>query len=223
MISAIIITGSLLISLLILLVLLFRQILKINRISNDLNNSNIQLQRVNQDLNLAVKELKIANNNLFEANVITEEYIGRYMDLCSEYIDKLDSYRKRINRIAITGSQQEIIQITKSKQLIEDELAEFYHNFDLTFLKIFPDFIEDFKKLIVDDEYIQTKPEQLMNTALRVYALIRLGITDSLKISHFLRCSLSTVYNYRTKMRNKAVNDRNSFEPEVMNIGKKMG
>ena len=145
------------------------------------------------------------------------------MDLCSEYIDKLDSYRKRINRIAITGSQQEIIQITKSKQLIEDELAEFYHNFDLTFLKIFPDFIEDFKKLIVDDEYIQTKPEQLMNTALRVYALIRLGITDSLKISHFLRCSLSTVYNYRTKMRNKAVNDRNSFEPEVMNIGKKMG
>ena len=147
----------------ILLVLLFRQMLKINRISNDLNNSNIQLQRVNQDLNLAVKELKIANNNLFEANVITEEYIGRYMDLCSEYIDKLDSYRKRINRIAITGSQQEIIQITKSKQLIEDELAEFYHNFDLTFLKIFPAFTEDFKKLILEDYRFLKRPVFIIN------------------------------------------------------------
>jgi len=79
--------------------------------------------------------------------------------------------------------------------------------------------VEDFKSLLIDDEYVQLKTGQLLNTELRIYALIRLGISDSVKISHFLRCSLSTIYNYRTKIRNKAAGNRDEFEEKVMQIG----
>jgi DNA-binding CsgD family transcriptional regulator len=98
-------------------------------------------------------------------------------------------------------------------------LKDFYNNFDITFLQLFPEFVQDFKKLLIDDEYLQLKQGQLLNTELRIYALIRLGISDSVKISHFLRCSLSTIYNYRTKIRNKAIGSRDEFELKVMLIG----
>ena len=114
---------------------------------------------------------------------------------------------------------EDLLQTLKSKQFIEDELKEFYTNFDITFLQLFPDFVEEFKKLLVDDEYLQLRQGQLLNTELRIYALIRLGISDSVKISHFLRCSLSTIYNYRTKIRNKAIGQRDEFEERVMLIG----
>ena len=141
------------------------------------------------------------------------------MDQCSEYIDKLDNYRRSLNKLATTGKTEDMMHLIKSNQLIEDELKEFYHNFDITFLQLFPDFVEEFSKLLSDDEGFQLKQGQLMTTELRVFALIRLGITDSVKISHFLRCSLSTVYNYRTKMRNKALGNRDEFEEKVMQIG----
>lgn len=141
------------------------------------------------------------------------------MDQCSEYIDKLDNYRRSLNKTASSGKVDDLFQAIKSKQFIEDELKEFYTNFDITFLQLFPGFVEEFKKLLTDDEYLQLKQGQLLNTELRIYALIRLGISDSVKISHFLRCSLSTIYNYRTKIRNKAIGQRDEFEEKVMLIG----
>lgn len=181
--------------------------------ANDLlSNLNIQLSNINS-------ELQNTNRTLLESNMIKEEYIGRYMDQCSEYIDKLDNYRRSLNKTAGSGNREDLINAIKSKNFIEDELKEFYTNFDITFLQLFPTFVSEFKKLLVDDEYIQLKPGQLLNTELRIYALIRLGITDSVKISHFLRCSLSTIYNYRTKIRNKAACARDHFENKVMLIG----
>ena len=121
--------------------------------------------------------------------------------------------------MASSGKIDDLIHRIKSSEIIEDELAEFFHNFDTTFLQLFPDFVEDFNHLLSDGESIQLKQGQLLNTELRIYALVRLGITDSVKISHFLRCSLSTIYNYRTKIRNKARDSRESFDDKVLSIG----
>ena len=86
------------------------------------------------------------------------------------------------------------------------------------FLGLYPTFVSDFNALLKDEEKIILKPDALLNRELRIYALLRLGITDSGKIANFLRCSTSTVYNYRTKMRNKAAVDRDEFENEIMKI-----
>ena len=101
----------------------------------------------------------------------------------------------------------------------ESLLITFSGNFDKTFLLLFPNFIGDFTSLLTDTDDIKLKQGELMNTELRIFALIRLGISDSGKISEFLRYSLSTIYNYRTKLRNKSLGPRDEFEANVMRIG----
>ncbi|MEI6556209.1 MAG: DUF6377 domain-containing protein, partial [Paludibacter sp.] len=197
----------------------YRQMKKLAVARKNLSQANDKLNSLNHKLSKINIELKDANLTLSESNLIKEEYIGRYMDQCSEYIDKLDNYRRMLNKTASSGKTEELIKELKSKEFIDEELREFYNNFDITFLQLFPAFVEDFKSLLIDDEYVQLKSGQLLNTELRIYALIRLGISDSVKISHFLRCSLSTIYNYRTKIRNKAVGNRDEFEQKVMQIG----
>ena len=86
-------------------------------------------------------------------------------------------------------------------------------------MHLFPDFVADFNALLTEGEEVVLKPGELLNTELRIFALIRLGIADSNKIAEFLRYSLKTIYNYRTKMRNKAKGIRDDFEKEVMRIG----
>lgn len=193
---------------------------KLSVARKELSMANEQLNELNHEMYRINIELKKTNRALSENNFIKEEYIGRYMDQCSKYIDKLDNYRRSLNKIASTGKIDELQKILKTTDFIENELKEFYNDFDTTFLQLFPNFVEDFRKLLIDDECLQLKSGQLLNTELRIVALIRLGITDSVKISHFLRCSLSTVYNYRTKMRNKAVCKREEFEEKIMLIGR---
>jgi len=197
----------------------YRQMNKLALTRKHLSIANKQLNDVNQELSGTNQELKVTNETLLEANIIKEEYIGRYMDQCSAYIDKLDDYRRVLNKTAAAGKIDELLLSIKSKQFIENELKEFYDNFDSSFLQLFPTFVDEFKKLLSDQEDIMLKPGQLLNTELRIFALIRLGITDSVKISHFLRYSLSTIYNYRTKLRNKALGKRDEFEANVMRIG----
>ena len=112
------------------------------------------------------------------------------------------------------------IYVTGNSILIEEELKEFYANFDKTILQLFPTFVEDFNTLLAEGEQIYPKVNERMSTELRIFALIRLGITDSVKIAQFLRYSVTTIYNYRTKVRNKAAGDRDQLEQEVMKIGK---
>lgn len=199
--------------------LLYRQMKKLAVARKELSTANEQLISLNAELSNINEQLKHTNFTLSEANLIKEEYIGRYMDQCSVYIDKLDSYRRLLNKTATAGKIDEVLRTIKSKQFIEDELAEFYANFDTTFLQLFPGFVEDFNKLLVENGRIVLKQGEVLNTELRIFALIRLGITDSVKISHFLRYSLSTIYNYRTKLRNKASVPRDDFETQVMRIG----
>ena len=89
-------------------------------------------------------------------------------------------------------------------EVITEELKEFYSNFDSTFMQLFPSFIEELRELMIDDEEIKLKSGEILNTGLRVFALIRLGIKDSDKISFFLRYSATTIYNCRTRFRNKS-------------------
>ena len=114
---------------------------------------------------------------------------------------------------------EELYKQLKSTSMLEEEQEELYKNFDAIFLNLYPTFIKDFNALLTEDERIAPKHGDLLNKELRIYALIRLGITDSVKIASFLRCSLSTVYNYRTKVRNKTAISREEFEKMVTKIG----
>lgn len=180
--------------------------------------TNTLLQELNEELHHSNSQLKEMNHTLSETNYIKEEYIGRYMDQCSTYLDKMDLYRRSLNKTAAAGKVEELYKAIKSSQFLEEELKEFYANFDMTFLQLFPNFVEEFNALLV--EPMQPKAGELLNTELRIFALIRLGITDSTKIAQFLRYSVTTIYNYRTRVRNKALGERDEFEAKVMKIGK---
>ena len=188
----------------------------------DLAYANSQLNEVNRTLVEYNEEMKRQNQLITETSYLKEAYITQYMDQCSTYLEKMESFRKRLRQLLSAGKTKEIQQaLTSYNQEVETELAEFYDSFDTTFINLFPTFVEDFNALLREDEQVQLKPGQKLNTELRVFALIRLGITDSTKIAHFLRYSVTTIYNYRTRMRNRARGDRDELEKQVMEIGKK--
>lgn len=198
----------------------YKQMKKVAAARREVIDANKRLKELNDELHLSNAQLKEANHSIAENSYLKEEYIGRYMDQCSVYLEKMDNYRRSLGKIAATGNVEELYKNIKSSKFIEGELKEFYTNFDSTFLQLFPTFVEDFNALLADDEQISLKAGERMNTELRIFALIRLGITDSVKIAQFLRYSVTTIYNYRTKVRNKAAGDRDLLEQEVMTIGK---
>ena len=204
--------------LLVAIFFVYKQMKKVAAARREVIDTNTLLQELNGELHDSNSQLKEMNHTLSEANYIKEEYIGRYMDQCSTYLDKMDLYRRSLNKIAATGRVEELYKAIKSSQFLEEELKEFYANFDMTFLQLFPNFVEEFNALLV--EPMQPKQGELLNTELRIFALIRLGITDSTKIAQFLRYSVTTIYNYRTRVRNKALGERDEFEAKVMKIGK---
>ena len=196
----------------------YKQMKKVAAARREVVDTNTLLQELNEELHDSNSQLKEMNHTLSEANYIKEEYIGRYMDQCSTYLDKMDLYRRSLNKIAAAGRVEELYKAIKSSQFLDEELKEFYANFDVTFLQLFPNFVDEFNALLT--EPMQPKPGELLNTELRIFALIRLGITDSTKIAQFLRYSVTTIYNYRTRVRNKALGERDEFETKVMQIGK---
>ena len=198
----------------------YKQMKKVAAARREVIDANKRLKELNDELHLSNAQLKEANHSIAENSYLKEEYIGRYMDQCSVYLEKMDNYRRSLGKIAATGNVEELYKNIKSSKFIEGELKEFYTNFDNTFLQLFPTFVLDFKALLAEDEQIPMPAGERMNTELRIFALIRLGITDSVKIAQFLRYSVTTIYNYRTKVRNKAAGDRDLLEQEVMTIGK---
>lgn len=187
----------------------------------ELKQMNSQLARLNSDLRKSNNDLKILNSSILDSSVIKEEYIGKYMEQCILYLDKIEEYRRWVRRNIKTESKKELLKELDSSKFLEEELVTFYNEFDKTFLNLFPTFVEEFNALLNPAEQTAMKSNELLNTELRIYALIRLGIVDSDKIARFLRYSLSTIYNYRTKVRNKAAGNREEFEELVMKIGLK--
>lgn len=198
----------------------YKQMKRVAVARREVLDANKRLKELNDELKHFNAQLKEANHSIAENSYLKEEYIGRYMDQCSVYLEKMDNYRRSLGKLASGGKVEELYQRIKSTQFMEEELRDFYEDFDNTFLQLFPSFVEDFNSLLGENEHIHLKGNERMNTELRIFALIRLGITDSVKIAQFLRYSVTTIYNYRTKIRNKAKGDRELLEDEVLRIGK---
>ena len=178
-----------------------------------LEEANMQLK----DLNTQLQEV---NDQLRESNYVKEEYIGYVFNICSTYISKLEEFRKNINRKLKVGQIEDVKAMTDSSATASNELKEFYQNFDTIFLHLYPDFVSDFNALLLPEERIELKEGELLNTELRIHALIRLGITDSVKIADFLHCSAQTVYNNRLRTRNKSIIPKEDFINAVKKLGK---
>lgn len=186
---------------------------------SELSLANENLQKANESLKLVNEKMQKANDQLKESNLVKEEYVGYVFSICSNYISKLEEYRKDINRKAKAKMLDEILKTTEKQTIVQDELKEFYQNFDAIFLHIYPTFIEDFNSLLIPEECIIPRKGELLNTDLRIYALVRLGINDSVKISEFLHCSPQTVYNNRLKIRNKLRVSKEEFFEAMKTLG----
>jgi len=197
---------------------LSRQARRIRRMNDDLRGVNEIITRRNEDLLSLNAQLKEVNLRLVDSNRIKEQYVSQFMDLCTSYISKLDSYRHTLSRTVGSGGIDALMKELRSPHIVEQERKDFYKIFDESFLALFPNFISQVNGLLVHTAAFEPKTSSKLNTELRILALIRLGITDSTKIAYFLNSSLSTIYNYRTKMRNSALGNRAEFEKQVQNI-----
>lgn len=186
-----------------------KQVKKVSVAKNNLQEANRLLQEINLELS--------------ESNHVKEEYISHSLTLCSTYINKLESFRKLVRRKIHLGQANDLYKLTQSEDWMEKELKEFYTNFDNTFLHLYPHFVREFNTLLLEEEKIVLKKGELLNTELRIFALIRLGIDDSSKIASFLGYSVNTIYNYRAKVKNKSKVSRDGFEDLVKRIGASVG
>jgi tetratricopeptide (TPR) repeat protein len=168
-------------------------------------------------LNIARLIIRKSNEKLIEANKIKDEYIAEFFNQNSEYIEKIEHLQKWFNRMVVT-KQFEALRKLPEHINIQNEREVLYERFDRMFLKLFPNFVEEFNKLLDHGEQIQLKDDQLMNMDLRIYALIRLGINDNEKIASFLNYSVNTIYTYKTKIKGKAGSSSDQFKQKVMEI-----
>ena len=138
----------------------------------------------------ASERMRSVNTALVEANRVKEEYIGLFLTMCSSYIDKLDSYRRNVRRKLSAGKIDELKQESASSEMMTGELNGFYEMFDNAFLQLYPRFVEEFNELLKPGSRIELKKGERLNTELRIFALIRLGINDSSRIAPLLRYSV---------------------------------
>lgn len=186
----------------------------------ELHETQERLSNVNRELIITNEKLLHSNDELLKSNYVKEEYVGYVFSICSSYLTKIEEFRKNIARKLKTGKIENVRSLITSPQIGQDELREFYHRFDTTFLHIYPKFVEDFNSLLRPEEQSKPKNGELLNTELRIYALVRLGINDSVKISEFLHVSPQTVYNNRLRTRNKAIVPKEEFSDRVRQLGK---
>ena len=194
--------------------------------------TNHALQLANKNLNSVIEQLNLANSNLNEANdrlnemnhslnesnKMKEVYIGRFLRLCAIYVDKIETMRKRVVKLV---KAREFTKLLEQMQTGEAYMGELYKYFDSTFLNLFPSFVDEFNALLKPEDRIILEDKNSLSTTLRIFALIRLGIEDSSKIAEFLHYSVNTIYNYRAKIKNSAICDREEFEQQVKLIGMK--
>lgn len=187
--------------------------------NHQLHELNAQLKSLNEQLSCTNSQLSVVNHELTDANRVKEEYVGRFMRLCSIYITKIEDLRKRVHKKLKARQYDELYEMTRPQDFKEEELEEFYTNFDSAFLHLFPHFLDSFNALLRPEERIEQPKKEQLSTPIRIFALIRLGINDSSKIAEFLHYSVNTIYNYRAHIKKGAINDKDSFEEDVRKIG----
>jgi cell division protein FtsB len=200
-----------------------RQMKKLASTRRQLARTNSQLETTNQQLNAANQQLGLANTQLHEVNEglvrtdqIKEEYIAYYLGRCRNYIDSFNRFRLDMLRLAKNRQTDDLLRSLKSDELFQSQQEQFYVDFDEAFINIHPHFVENFNALLRTDEQIQPKRGELLTTELRIFALIRLGMTDTAEIAHFLNYSLTTIYNYRSRIRNASIYSKEEFEKRLM-------
>ncbi len=188
-----------------------RQMKKLAATRRQLADANAALQKVNT-------ALQDANGDLLLTAKIKEEYIAHYLDRCRAYIDRIENGRRAALKHLKAKQTDELYRILTAEEAENAEQENFFADFDKAFLKLFPNFIEKFNDLLEPEARITPKNGEMLTTELRIFALIRLGVNDSNRIAHFLNYSLATIYNYRSRFRNRALCGKADFEHHIMDI-----
>lgn len=170
-------------------------------------------------LRRTVARMNALQKVLSDANRVKEMYMSQFLNLCTTYIDKLNRFCHLAERKLSTGHTDELYRLVKSGRFVEEQSKEFYDTFDRTFLNIYPDFVERVNDLLRPGEKIELKEGELLNTDLRILAFMRLGIEESTRIAQVLNYSVHTIYAYRNRLRNRAIN-RDTLEADIMTIGR---
>lgn len=155
---------------------------------------------------------------LQDANQTKDVYISQFLSLCSIYMDKLKQFGKVVNRKISAGQVDDLYKLTKSGKFVEEQSADFYKVFDDAFLHIYPNFVESVNSLLRPEERIVLADDEQLNSDLRILAFMRLGIDDTTRVAQILNFSVNTIYAYRNRLRNRAIN-RATFESDIMAIG----
>ena len=212
-----------------MVVYLRKQMLKLRQMrqkqslyNKQLSAANQQMHEANEKLQVALQEVKSTNEELQNTysqlrmtDKVKEEYIARYLNRCRMYLDQLTEFRSATLRLVKNRHFEELANQLKRDLNAKTEQTQFYEDFDAAFLTLFPDFVASFNALLQPEHQLSVKKNGLLNTELRIYALIRLGIHDTTRIAHFLDYSTATVYNYRSKIRKKAICSPEEFESLV--------
>ena len=217
--TMVLLTSVLSVILIIAILLVLRQFRSVHTAKERVSRANSELSVMSAELRQANDELARRNVELRDYNRTKEQYAGLFMEYCSSAISTLQHYQQSLRVLAAQGANRSALnKKLESSEIADQMLRNFYVRFDEAILNIYPAFVDKFNALLRPDEQVMLKSGELLNTELRLFALIRIGIDDSAKIAGFLRCSISTVYTYRSKMRKRAIDPAN-FENDVRNIG----
>jgi len=196
---------AMLILLVVVVIYTIRQNRRLHALYDKQGLMNAELNTLNAQLTSLNKDLSSLNLDLQEASLVKEQYICRYLEVYSEYVRRLTQMARKAG-------------VKDPDAFHSKEMADFYRSFDNTFLSIYRSFVQEFNALLRPEEQIVPKQGELLTTELRIFALIRLGIDSSAKIAELLCYSPNTIYNYRARVKNCALEDRDTFEDRVRSL-----
>lgn len=214
-----ILTGFITVSaaLIIIIILAFvnnRQKNKLKKNKQEIEEQNKKQIEMNGQLSEMNNQLTELNQQLIETNIKRETYLRLFMDISAAYISKLADYRKLVSRKIKANQAADLLKSLNTHKMEEEETQMFYNRFDKAFMELYPGFVTELNKLLLPESQLEVPTTHTLTTEIRIYALMRLGVTDSQEIATLLHYSTQTIYNYKSGMRAKAIN-RDTFESDV--------
>ena len=185
--------------------------------NNELKYNNNELKNFNNELKDSNKALRNSNDELENTNTKRELMANAFIMLCYQYIERLENQRKLVIRKIKTNQQKELLSILSSSKRSTEESQNFLSQFDKIFLSLYPSFVNELNSLLIPEAQIELKEDNELTPSLRVAALVRLGVTESPKIAGILSYSLQTIYNYRSTLKNSAI-DKEHFEENLQKL-----
>lgn len=181
----------------------------------NLKSTNKQLLKVNEKIKSQNIEIKQVNKQLSEANKIKEEYLGLFFTQYDGIFEKFNSFINSMKKNIEEKSYDKVNRTILSYNL-KREKEKLLENFDMAFVNLFPNFIKEFNSLMKEEHKIMLNKEQVLTKELRIYALIRLGITQNEIIAQILGYSVNSIYAYKTKIRNNSSINKDDFDQKLL-------